>query len=50
MSLKECMDKGLIKKDSSCVGRVPESLKISGKFLEEARGNLKMICTKSTPA
>lgn len=42
MNFSECIEKGLIKKGHNAPTRAGKSLEISEKFLEQAKGNLKM--------
>ena len=42
MGLKECLEKGLLRKSETAKGKVDNSLLIASDFLEQAKGNLKM--------
>jgi len=42
MNFDECIEKGLITKDPQSAERIESSLKVSERFLEQAKGNMKM--------
>jgi len=42
MRFADCMKEGLVRKDPEAHLKVKESILISGRFLEQAEGNLKM--------
>ncbi len=42
MNFKDCLSKGLIKKDKSAIGRVKKSLEIAERFLISAKKNLEI--------
>ena len=42
MNFKECLSKGLLKKDTTASGRVRKSLEIAERFLSSAKNNLKI--------
>ena len=42
MNFDECVEKGLITKDSKAPERIESSLQVSERFLEQAKGNMKM--------
>ena len=42
MSFTDCISKGSIRADTTAPKRVTESIKIAERFLEEAKGNMKM--------
>ena len=42
MNFKDCLSKGLIRKDKSAIGRVKKSLEIAERFLVSARKNIEI--------
>ena len=42
MNFKDCLSKGLIRKDKSAIGRVKKSLEIAERFLVSAKKNIEI--------